>query len=282
MSNLTPPEIAVEVHMLREIWNGPVMLVEGSTDAKLFSAFYPYEMVRIIPSFGWEGVLEAIDILCKEGVKGIIGIIDQDFRSILEELPDNPNVFITDSHDLETMMIESGAFARVFNEKGSTKKIANWPDGIEGIKIQTYSVAKNIAALRFFNAKNGLLFSFKKMNYKKFVDEHKIQFKAKAFIQHLSRKWPSNASLSIEILTEAIRISLEIDAFTDSSVFCCGHDVTEILALGLRSAWGTHNSTEMTSTIVETILRAAYTEQEFMSSNLAYQIQKWFSENAKN
>lgn len=282
MSKPTPTEIAVEISMLRASWPGPVMLVEGPDDARILGVFYPDTMVRIVPSFGCESLLEVIRIVYQRGVQGILGVIDRDYRSALGKLPKNPHVFVTDSHDIETMMFESGAFARVIAEKGSTAKVSIWPSGLGGIKDSVYSAARNIASLRFHSAKEKLNLRFDDLKFEKFANKQKVIFQAEAFIRHIRGKWSENKAISPRTLAEAALTSSKVVEFTDNSQFCCGHDVARILAIGLRSAWGTHNAKAMTGEEVESLLRIAYSREDFMNSDLAQSIQDWFSANAEN
>lgn len=118
----TSDEIANEIRMRSLYDSGPFILVEGSSDAIFFRCQMTVNIENIIPTFGWERLFDAIVKLSKGLQDRTIGLIDLDYRGIVETRPKPENVFTTDSHDLETMMFKSDAFRKVLIQKSSKKK----------------------------------------------------------------------------------------------------------------------------------------------------------------
>ncbi len=61
---------------------------------------------------------------------------------------------------------------------------------------------------------------------------------------------------------------------------CCGHDLVEILSLGLRKAIGTMKSSEIEPESLERSLRLAYEEVYFRQTQLYANICQWENKNA--
>ncbi|GAB1539708.1 hypothetical protein NUACC21_23750 [Scytonema sp. NUACC21] len=60
---------------------------------------------------------------------------------------------------------------------------------------------------------------------------------------------------------------------------CCGHDLVELLSLGLRKAIGSNKSVDIEPNSLERNLRLAYEEVYFCRTNLYLDICAWESNN---
>ena len=61
----------------------------------------------------------------------------------------------------------------------------------------------------------------------------------------------------------------------DRNQLCCGHDLTEILAIGVRQAWGTNLNAIANVKHLEKLLRIAYSLTEFEKTGLYNQVINW-------
>jgi hypothetical protein len=60
---------------------------------------------------------------------------------------------------------------------------------------------------------------------------------------------------------------------------CCGHDLVEILSLGLRRAIGSNKAADVAPNSLERCLRLAYEEVYFARTQLYVEIRVWESHN---
>ncbi len=60
---------------------------------------------------------------------------------------------------------------------------------------------------------------------------------------------------------------------------CCGHDLVEILSVGLRKAIGSHKAADIEANSLERCLRLAYEEVYFSQTRLYVEIRLWESHN---
>ncbi len=118
---LAPEDIANEIRIERRYpgkRSYTFLLVEGSTDERVYQHFIAKDRCQIIVAHGKENVINALAILEKDYFLGVLAIVDADFMVLEEKQPSSQNLFLTDMHDLELMIINSPAFEKVIRESG--------------------------------------------------------------------------------------------------------------------------------------------------------------------
>lgn len=274
MNKPLPFEIATEISMIRTSWAGPIMLVESDCDCRIFEKVLEEGDWRFMPSGGWEAVLASLDQVSERGIVGVVGIIDRDYRVAVGRLQERANLFCTDKHDLEMMIYETEAFEAVIRECGSLSKLASWPNGIPGVRRYLYQQARPIAYVRLINEANSCGYSFEKMNYDHFVERGDVSLAIEKFIQYLRDRWPQNVGVSIKDYEIGQTLAVSYSIHEDEMV-CCGHDISEILSIGLRSAWGTTPARAVSAEALERMLRLAYSREQFLRTELGKKIIDW-------
>ena len=121
--HLTPHDIANTARMMRSQHPGAFLIVEGDTDARVYGRFIDKAHCEIIPAHGKDNALIAIRYLEKYDFSGVVAIVDNDFWRLEDIAPDSEHVLITDTHDLETMILSSDALDAVITEFGSKRRI---------------------------------------------------------------------------------------------------------------------------------------------------------------
>jgi hypothetical protein len=250
------------------------MLVESDCDCRIFEKVLEEGDWRFMPSGGWEAVLASLDQVSERGIVGVVGIIDRDYRVAVGRLQERANLFCTDKHDLEMMIYETEAFEAVIRECGSLSKLASWPNGIPGVRRYLYQQARPIAYVRLINEANSCGYSFEKMNYDHFVERGDVSLAIEKFIQYLRDRWPQNVGVSIKDYEIGQTLAVSYSIHEDEMV-CCGHDISEILSIGLRSAWGTTPARAVSAEALERMLRLAYSREQFLRTELGKKIIDW-------
>jgi len=274
--NPTAQEIANEIHMKCVETKGPFILVEGSSDVLFFSCQMTVEIENILPAFGWERLVDAMIILQADGLVNVLGIIDLDYRGIVASTGLPTDIFVTDSHDIETMMFGSPAFEKVLRQKSSIKKVKTYTSGGGDIKSKILDLGRRIGSLRFYSQFIEEHYSFEKLDIGKFIDRSSLDFSDLKCISHIRGISPKNSRIPNDMLARALAESENIAALSDSCRLCCGHDLMEILAIGLKSIWGSYDSREISGKSIEESFRLAYSHEMFCVSNLFQQIDDWF------
>jgi hypothetical protein len=279
------------------------VLVEGESDRTFFSSLL--EGAKIVRCDGWLKLLETIKEADRIGLEGIIGIIDADLGRILPDRFQVPptNVFRTDGHDLEMMLLHSPAFEKVLQEyspsepRASSDKLgsAETTSKLKKFEANTgkpilntlLEAAKPLGVLRLVNAELDLRLQFKKQKQK----EKGFDFLEKSKFIRLE-----NLSCNCEdLLTAVENFNIKPRYFRDSgkstkerfearlredfdlAELCNGHVVVRILALALERAIGNIKSNNRAdlSEQLERNFRLAYHPQHFAQTRLYHELKAW-------
>ncbi|RLG24840.1 hypothetical protein DRN85_06980, partial [Methanosarcinales archaeon] len=159
--------------MMRTQYSGTILIVEGSTDSRVYGRLVSKTECRIIPAEGKEKAINALEMLEKDSFNGVLTIVDADFWKIEGVEPNNSNILLTDSHDLETMILYSDALDSVLSEFGSDPKIMDLGKPIRDILLES---GLPIGYLRWLSSttKDNLSLKFKKLSFDKFVNKNTL------------------------------------------------------------------------------------------------------------
>lgn len=248
--------------------NKVFILLEGSTDIKLFRKFFAKEYTDTTGLDGKEKVVEALEKLISEGYTKIIGIKDADFDNILTR-PNIDNLFITDLHDMEIQMINSSSLDSLVAEYGSSD--INTLD----IKTQVYDSALIIGYARLFNEKKKLEYgerdlSFDSLTFQNFIainSKELILDKNKFFLELIDESKKRKPTIQItneELESEINNLKAQ---FTDKYQICSGHDVTKLIGFILLK---NPNGNE-----IEKSLRLSYPFEDFKNTQLYKDLLAW-------
>jgi Protein of unknown function (DUF4435) len=270
---LTDDRIANKIRLRREISSSTFLLVEGSSDKIFYERFVDKLVCELEIATGKIRVINVLEILDKSNFSGVLGIVDADF-DLLESLSHNsPNLLLTDTHDLETMLINSPALDKVVREFGSEEKIAKFGTNVRTVLVEA---GISIGYLRWISQCDRLDLTFNGIKYSKFIKEQSLQIDELELIKEVKNK---SQMLSLDNKDILQRIAEQKSNNHDCWQVCCGHDLVEILSLGLRKAIGTMKSSEIEPDSLERSLRLAYEEVYFRQTQLYSNIRQWESKN---
>lgn len=271
-SYITSHDIANEIRMTRSSHQGCFLIVEGSTDKKAYSHFINSEDCKIIPAHNKENAIGAIKILEDDEFLAALAIVDADFWR-LEHKKISLNVFLTDGHDLEVMMIKSPALDKVLMEFGSSEKIARFIRKHKtDVRQKLLDLGRTIGYLRWVSLQHNLNLKFEGLKFKKFINERELSFNRRAFL-----KTVINHSRMPHIREDELQQMMdELTSSThDPYDVCCGHDLVYILSLGLTKALGSEKAQDVRPEQLEKILRVAYESAYFLTTDLYQSLKAW-------
>lgn len=266
--------IANEIRMTRSQYSGSFLIVEGEVcDLRVYGLFSDPESCRVIPAHGKDNATDALRILEQDHFEGVLAIVDADFWLIDGIDARSPNLLLTDTHDLETMILESPALEKVLAEFGSPRKIARITEQ-RGTDVRGLLLcgACWLGRLRWVSQQNRLALCFQDLPYRKFIDPHSLNLNVAAMINRVKGK-----SGKLELREDDLRDAINAIAhFTqDPWNACCGHDLVGILSFGLRKAIGTNNTGTVKRAVIEKSLRLAYDFAYFSATRLYSSVQAW-------
>lgn len=273
----TAEDIANEVRMARSVTPQVAFVVlEGPSDATLFRTFCDDRNSRLIVAWGRTVAEKAIDILITDHIEGVLAIVDADFDRLRGVKWLQTNVLHSDCHDMEMMTIRSPAFEKLIAEFGSSEKIAALCSCIEELLALLLRSAAVVGYFRWLSLEKEWSFTFEGIRFGKFVNRDNLEVDVALLIREVhnhSRSWSPAASDIAPQLEELGRQKHNLFEV------CCGHDVCEIISIGLRKVLGSQKEIDSDCDNVERALRLAYGYEFLSRSELFAGLKAWEERN---
>ena len=262
-SLLTASSIANEVGMVRTSSKSTIALVEGDDDTKLLRRFLiPSPHTHVIPCNGKPRLLEAMALIGRRGINGVLGVCDADFDRIVGA--HYPSVIYADHHDAEVMIAHSDAFLRVLDELVPATTLAKFQSDPLILRDVILEHAAQIGRIRLHSLQAGLLIDFKAVDAGSFVSVE--GFDLTGYISQ---------ALSVSPASEVSAQDL-IDAANDFGAhpigeLAQGHDLCAI-ADAITASPGNPRRGALG---LGSVLRLAFDAACFRATNLASDIEAW-------
>ena len=276
---ITPQYIADTIRMFRSQHSGSFLILEGQTDKNFYHNLIDKEQCKIITA-DFAGkvnnnrvyVIETIAILDRDNFTGALAIIDADFERLEGNLPTSKNILLTDSHDLETMILQSPALDKLLTEYGSEEKLQKLQESSKDVREILIEAGLAIGYLRWLSLKQNLALKFEGLSFSKFIDKDTLAISASQLI-----KTVKNQSQKLGLDEQQIQNRLDSLKSNEHNPWdvCCGHDLICILSLGLWKLFGSCNSKQVESDVIEKNLRLAYERSHFIQTQLYTAIKEW-------
>jgi len=282
--HFNPQSLANTVLMTRRHHSGAYLLVEGDTDCRFFSNFTDSNKCKIIPVDGKSNVISALKELEKRHAKGVLGIVDTDYWLIEGIAPDN-NVLITDTHDVETMILLSPALEKVIKEFLPGDKVDIATKLAVELRQELIQVGLPLGYLRWLSFRENYEFSFDELPFKDFVDAATLVVdvnKILKVIRTITRKQVLPTDLEVKKKIGELEKCNE-----DPWHICQGHDLVKLIEIILPKLMGKHCGNQMAQDTRRKVhsdhlargLRMAYEFAHFTKTQLYQSICAWEGDN---
>jgi hypothetical protein len=267
--------IAQSVRMMRTGYEGTIIIVEGGSDIRAYSNFMDPDECRFIPAYGKENAIKALQILESENHRGLMSIVDADLFHLESVSPKSDNLFFTDTHDFETMVLRTDIMDKIISEFVDTDKTRKID---KPINIKLIENALILGYFRWINSsyKENLDLEFKGLNYDQFIDKIQFEIELNNLIEEVKLR---SDNYSVDSRRIKLLIIQLIKEGHDPWQVCRGHDITEILSFGLNMIFGFRKDIPIRSEKIEKILRISYGRSHFEKTVLFSFIDKWESIN---
>lgn len=258
-----------------------VLVVEGITDKKFFDKFIDNSKCTIEIAQGKDNVIDAIKILNKQNKVGVLGVVDADYHRLNNDQRLNEkNILITDTHDIETMIMRTRAFFGILAEYASKDSIKSLEKKYQKpLRELLLEYSNLIGLLRLHSLKNNLQLNFSEIDFYKFINIKTFEFSKKDFINEVVIK-TNNTKVSKEQIESDFE-KLQIEEY-NSWDLSCGHDLSEILKIGILKVFGNQKSKQLKYLNIEEALRLSYQYEFFYITDLYKGIINWESNNKPN
>ena len=254
------------------------ILVEGITDYRLYGKLMNQEACEIMIAESKSNVIQCIEACNAQKLKGIAGIVDADFWRIEHHSVTLENLFLTDGHDLECMLINSPAFDSILAEYADRSKYLKFEERNKAsIKALILRNTADIGYLRWYSLLNHSGFKFSNLNFNKFINVQTLEVDLIQLLDYLLLESKKEHQLKREKVLKAIE---ELrDKKHDLWDICCGHDFAEILSIGLIHSFGDYNAKSLFAGNLEGSLRLAYEHRYFSNTELYKALKRWQKNN---
>ena len=276
---ITKFDVANTVRMKREKKDLSVVIVEGGTDVRFYYKFFDNSRCQIEPGYGKANTLGAISELENDDIVGVLAIIDADYLHLENKEIGSEDVFLTDTHDVETMIIKSKALDDFIYENANLEKVNDLLKTKNKNDLRDILINCTIYVdyIKWYNLKKNFSLKFKGLKFDKFITDN-LSFDKDSFFKELVRN-SGNFQTPIE------NVKKEVENFKsndhDPWQVCTGHHLTEVLYIGLNKKFG-YNSSYIANDVrqVESSLRMCYESRYFAETKLFKLIKKWEKDNS--
>lgn len=237
------------------------VIVEGETDQKLFMKLIDGDSVEVeISHGGLSSLLDIVSVLLKE-TNRILGIRDADFLHLDAKNEIAKNIFLTDFHDVELMIIScDNAYLAVVAEYLNRE---NDPLSLRDKILKSNAF---IGGLRWINNTDSLELNFQGLRFGSFYNGKTVVLDEEKCLQVILERSPNKKK---KISKE--EILLKINNVSDFFNLCTGHDFQKAFALCVNS-----NSRKCVSDVdIGKAFRLAYGFEDFKKSKLYRQLKEW-------
>ena len=258
--------------------NNAILIVEGGTDIKFYNHFVCDEKYLIQPDTlidinggKKDKVIDAIKKANEEGMKGIVGIVDADFDN-LNNVPFVENLYRTDTHDLESMLLKSEkSLKKVLNKYGEVNHLIPKTD-ISNIQNILLESSKYIGHALWCSNECKWMINFKDFPINKFIDD-KCDLDLKEVYKLLKTKSEYDA-LSLE--TIELEVNQKVSEKWDLWQVCRGKEMLRVLAEYIRHniRSGTHSHNSLRNDFL-----LAFDNEDFMNTKLYVSMKDWEQKN---
>ncbi|MDP3432589.1 MAG: DUF4435 domain-containing protein [Bacteroidota bacterium] len=245
------------------------IFVEGESDIKLFRKLFDIGHCKVesIPG-GNPKVEECVKFLI-ERYPLIFGIRDSDFIQLNDKLYCEPNIFLTDFHDIEmTMVAQDDVFSAIVYEFTDIQM-----DGHNNLRSGLLNILEEISLLKWLNELESLNLTFKGVG---FADLISFEKQSVDFNQYFSRV----LSKSVEPLISQSDVLLNKihdlkRRSPDPFHLCNGHDFLKAFAAYIMKI----NFSNMSDNQLSSLFRVKYSRPHFMNTTLYKNTSQWAESN---
>lgn len=240
------------------------VLVEGETDQKLFKKLITGKNTKVeIVHGGIVSLRKALAILVLE-TQQILGIRDADFLHLDNQEETIAQLFVTDAHDSEMMLLACDTAFQAIVAEYLTIKYADF----QTLRTQLLASLVFLGGIRWLNNTEDLELKFKGIDFSRFYDAIDLTLDKRKCIQEVESRSPYKK--------RAIQLD-EIDQKTtltdDHYNLCNGHDFEKAFAYHVKCH--TKGIRAVKDTDIGKALRLAYRIEDFQLTKLYANLRFW-------
>ena len=268
----TPGTLVAEVKMNRMSHDGSFLIVEGKDDVRFWTPrSRRHTSCELVDGEGKPNVTGGIQRLDAENFSGVLGIVDSDYDLLNDITIESDNLLATDAHDLECLLCRSSALDAVLAEHGSPPKIERF-ENETGADVRTGLLERALVfgRLRWAAVRCHPVIDLGRLNVSRFVDEDTWTVTDEESI----------CKALLDSRDDALALTHRIAELPEADPWYVapGHDMVEILRIGLRHTLG-----ELPASVgvkeIGRMLRVAMSRDDLQETKLWTDVRTWEAAN---
>ena len=259
-----------EIKMHRMSHNGAFLIVEGADDIQFWRSRH-HLGCELVEGEGKKNVIGGIQRLDASNFAGVLGIVDSDYDPLTGINIESKNLLLTDAHDLECLLCRSSALDKVLAEHGSRAKIEKF-ENETGADVRTGLLERALVfgRLRWAAVRCDPMIDLERFRAPRFVDENTWSVPCEESI--------CNALCDSREVALALMHRINDLPVADPWYVVRGHDMVEILRIGLRHVLGEMPASTGVKEIGR-LLRVAMSREDLQETRLWTDIRSWEATN---
>ena len=263
------------------------LVVEGVADDRLFGRFVDLHGTRLACACGRRAVMEVSNQLARFSKRdGFVGVVDLDFDALRDASPVLPPVFVTDTHDVETMCLASDdALEAVLCEYCDRERWREFESPVgQSVRQAVLAAAREIGLIRLASLELRLGLKVAawdhRSHYPAFLDDLKVdRGKLYSFLETTPTLRSDGLRRSctpcdVNALRTAVNRLDDLHSNRDSLLIACGHDACRVLSASIGPS-RILGGRDVEPKAIEQALRLAYPEHVFLSTKLFAALKAW-------
>ncbi len=270
-SGLAHRDLVVQIKIRRAAHDGSFLVVEGKDDERFWKDRC-HDDCRLIDAMGKQNVIRGLQRLDEINFGRALGVVDSN-HDYLEDTPlPSANLVRTDAHDLECLLCRSPALERVLAEYGDTDKIVRFEQR-HGVDVRRALLDRGLVfgRLRWVARRFEPNLDLGDINPPRFIDESEWIVDEEEMVRVV-------ASSNVQIDAQALQRQIAQLPPRDPWHVVHGHDLIEILKIGLRGVLGSLQ-TSIGREAIGGLLRQAMELQHLRSTGLWADMRRWEQSN---
>lgn len=247
-----------------------ILMVEGRDDVKFWGG-HCHRDCRPIYCGGKDKVISVMGRLDEDHFSGVLAVIDSNYDHLAGVVSTDVNIVRTDAHDLECLLCRSTALDAVLREHGNRDKIERFEREHTSVRTALLDRAATLGRLRWAGRKFEPNLSLDSVRPPAFIEERTWKLSEKRMIEMAT---DSNPHAEEAALSHAIVALPAVDPWYVAS----GHDVLEILRIGLRRVLGELKASVGVDQLAS-VLRQGMAVSELQSTRVWRDIREWEASN---
>lgn len=253
-----------------------IVYVEGISDINFYTWLIDCKNVDLQPMDGKADAVDAVERANHANKKGILAMVDSDFDYLLS-IQHQPNIILTDTHDIETLMYKDDAF--MFSAKSfvDTRKLNTSNYNEDTLWEEAIEITCRIGRLRLLSMQNNWNLNFKAAE--EYLEEL-IQLKNGCINFDIRQyAWECCNQSSLQKPFKEIWEAYEANTESyDCWHLCRGHDLSKIISIIYSSAM--FGRRRVYPPEIENVISSTYiASRKFKKTQMYQTIKQWQQNN---